>query len=73
MLEERASHASPVLTYDADIALRWAALGRTSAETAAALGWQRERVTSALAQAISALGAASKLEAVVIATRRGLL
>ena len=65
--------APPVLTPDAYVALCWAALGRGADETATALGWDRSRVLAALDTARAAPGARSKLEAVVIATRHGIL
>jgi DNA-binding CsgD family transcriptional regulator len=65
--------APPVLTRDAYVALCWAALGRTADETATATGWDRSRVLAALDTARAELGARSKLEAVIIATRHGIL
>jgi DNA-binding CsgD family transcriptional regulator len=53
--------------------LELAARGMTSVEIAAHLGVPRAEVRSQLLRAIAALGAHSKLEAVVIAVKHGLI
>lgn len=54
-------------------ALTLAARGLVTSEIAAHLGWSVERTRSIQAQAIVALGASSKLEAVLLAIRDGLI
>ena len=53
--------------------LRASATGMTTAEVAAHLGVTTDAVRGHLARAMAALGARSKLEAVLIALRRGLI
>ena len=51
--------------------LRLAATGLATTEIADTLGWSRKRVRSAIVGAIETLGASSKLEALIVAYRRG--
>jgi DNA-binding CsgD family transcriptional regulator len=51
--------------------LRLVAAGQSRAQIADRLGWSPERVRDCLAGALAALGAASTLEAIIIAIRRG--
>ena len=51
--------------------LRLAATGLATTEIADMLGWSRQHIRSAIVSAIETLGASSKLEAIIIAYRRG--
>lgn len=62
---------TPVLTAEERAVLRLAATGLATPDIADALGWPLDHVRSALVSAIATLGARSKLEAVIIAYRRG--
>jgi DNA-binding NarL/FixJ family response regulator len=59
------------LSADEGRVLKLAAKGLVSREIAGALDWSLDRVRSATVGAITALGASSKLEAVLVAYRRG--
>jgi DNA-binding NarL/FixJ family response regulator len=66
------NRVTPLTTQETAI-LAASATGRTVGEVAKFLGYPRETVLQCLATAIQKLGARSKLEAVVIALRRGLI
>ncbi len=67
------SRRSVSLEVDVRTVLQLSATGMTSDEVAAHLGTTPGQVRRAIARAIAALGAGSKLEAVVIALRLGLI
>ncbi len=67
------SHGRVSLDADARTALRLSATGMITDEVAAHLGTPPDQVRRDIARAIAALGARSKLEAVVIALRLGLI
>jgi DNA-binding NarL/FixJ family response regulator len=62
---------SPTLGDDERRVLGLAADGLSVPEVAELLDWSRERVRAAIVSAITTLGATSKLEAIIIAYRRG--
>lgn len=64
---------SAQLARDERRVLALAARGLSAREIAARLGWPEARVRSAQRGAITALGARSKLEALIIALRAGLI
>jgi DNA-binding CsgD family transcriptional regulator len=63
----------PRLTARERDVLRASATGRSTAEVADLLGLSPEVARAAIASAIAKLGAGSKLEAVIVAARRGLI
>lgn len=69
----RHTSTGPSLTREERVVLTISATGRTSDEVAEQLGPSSASIGQALASAIEKLGARSKLEAVVIALRAGLL
>ncbi len=66
-------HRSRALTAMEHLVLRLSAMGMTTAEVADHLQIGPDEVRQYMAGAVAALGASSKLEAVVIAVRRGLI
>ncbi len=66
-------HRSRTLTAMEHVVLRLSATGLTTAEVADHLGIDPDEVRRYVAGAMAALGASSKLEAVVLAVRRGLV
>ena len=64
---------SLVLTELEHLVLRLSATGLTTVEVAAGLGMSPDDVRRHMGRAIAALGARSKLEAVVLALRLGLI
>lgn len=62
---------TPTLTDDQWLILNCAASGMSVAETAAAHGYEPAQVRVLLAGAMHQLGARSKLEAIILAHRRG--
>ena len=67
------SSRTPVLTELDRLVLRLSATGLATAEVADRLGISPDEVRRHLGAAIAALGASSKLEAIVLAVRRGLI
>ena len=66
----RADDGGALTTQERDV-LATSATGRVTNEVAETLGLRRERVQELVRSAMKKLGARSKLEAVVIAFRRG--
>ena len=63
----------PALTELERLVLRLSATGLTTAEVAAELGMSPDEVRRHMARVMAALGASSKLEAVLLALRLGLV